>query len=118
MGKRSNFNGGAIPGGMNNIMKQAQRIQREMEQKQTELQNTEFTADAGGGAVSVTMNGKREILKFHISKEAVDPEDVETLEDLVSAAVNACLRRIDEEGSQAMDSITGGVNAGIGGFPF
>ena len=64
------------------------------------------------------MNGKREILKFHISKEAVDPEDVETLEDLVSAAVSACLKKIEEEGASAMDSITGGVNAGIGGFPF
>jgi DNA-binding YbaB/EbfC family protein len=117
MARRGNFSGG-MPGGMSNIMKQAQRIQRQMEEKQEELQNTEFTAEAGGGVVSVTMNGKREILKFHISKEAVDPEDVETLEDLVSAAVSACLKKIEEEGASAMDSITGGVNAGIGGFPF
>ncbi len=115
MAKRGGFPGGGMPGNMNNLMKQAQRMQRQMEESQKELETKEFTAKAGGGAVEVTVTGKKEVTKVKISEEAVDPDDVETLEDLVMAAVNEALRMADEAGAAAMNKMTGGLG---GGFPF
>lgn len=112
MAKRGGFSG--IPGGMGNLMKQAQRMQRQMEEKQKELETKEFVGDAGGGVVSVSLNGKREVLSVKIDKEVVDPEDVETLEDLIAAAMGAALKRVNDETTASMDSITGG----LGGLPF
>ncbi len=102
MARRGGFPGGAMPGNMANLMKQAQKMQRQMEEKQKDLEEKEFTAKSGGGAVEVTLTGKREITKIKLSEEAVDPDDIETLEDLIMAAVNEALRMVDEESSNAM----------------
>lgn len=116
MAKRGGFPGG-MPGNMSNLMKQAQRMQRQMEESQKELETKEFVAKAGGGAVEVTVTGKKEIAKVKLSEEVVDPEDIEMLEDLIMAAVNEALRQLDEFSSQSMSKITGGMG-GLGGLPF
>ena len=113
MAKRGGFPGG-MPGNMNNLMKQAQRMQRQMEEAQKELEEKEVTATAGGGAVEVTISGKKEITKVKLSEEVVDPDDIEMLEDLIMAATNEALRKIEEESSNSMSKITGG----LGGLPF
>lgn len=117
MAKRGGFPGGGMPGNMNNLMKQAQRMQRQMEERQKELEEKEFTAKAGGGAVEVTVTGKKEITKVTLSQEVVDPDDVEMLEDLVMAAANEALRMAEEANSEIMNKMTGGLGLG-GGFPF
>ncbi|MCM1145846.1 MAG: YbaB/EbfC family nucleoid-associated protein [Clostridium sp.] len=117
MAKRGGFPGGGMPGNMNNLMKQAQRMQRQMEESQKELEEKEFTAKAGGGAVEVTVTGKKEITKVTLSQEVVDPDDVEMLEDLVMAAANEALRMAEEANSEIMNKMTGGLGLG-GGFPF
>ena len=106
-------------GGMNMgaLLKQAQRMQRQMEESQKELETKEFTAKAGGGAVEVTVTGKREVTKVKLSEEVVDPEDIEMLEDLVMAAANEALRMAEEANSEAMSKMTGGLGLG-GGLPF
>ncbi len=116
MAKRGGFPGG-IPNNMNNLMKQAQRMQRQMEVQQAELEAKEFEASSGGGAVSVTVTGKREITKVKIDPDAVDPEDVEMLEDLIMAAANEALRKCEEETAAQMSKITGGLS-GLGGGLF
>ena len=113
MAKRGGFPGG-MPGNMNNLMKQAQRMQRQMEENQKELETQEFVAKAGGGAVEVTVTGKKEITKVKLSKDVVNPDDIEMLEDLVMAAANEALRMAEEANTQAMNQMTGGM----GGFPF
>ena len=95
MAKRGGFPGG-MPGNMNNLMKQAQRMQRQMEESQKEMETKEFTAKAGGGAVSVTVTGKKEVKEVIIDKEVVDPDDVEMLQDLIVAAVNEALKQADD----------------------
>ena len=116
MSKKGGFpGGGMMPGGMNNIMKQAQRMQRQMEESQKELETKEFTAKAGGGAVEVTVTGKKEITKVKLSEEVVDPDDIEMLEDLVVAAANEALRMAEEANTEMMGKMTGGLG---GGFPF
>ena len=117
MAKRGGFPGGGMPGNMNNLMKQAQRMQRQMEENQKELEEKEFTAKAGGGAVEVTVTGKKEITKIKLSEEVVDPEDIEMLEDLVMAAANEALRMAEEASAEAMNKMTCGLGLG-GGFPF
>ena len=116
MAKRGGFPGG-MPGNMNNLMKQAQRMQRQMEESQKELETKEFTAKAGGGAVEVTVTGKKEVAKVKLSQEVVDPDDVEMLEDLVMAATNEALRMAEEASSEVMSKMTGGLGLG-GGLPF
>ena len=115
MAKRGGFPGGGMPGNMSNLMKQAQRMQRQMEESQKELELKEFVAKAGGGAVEVTVTGKKEITKVKLSEEVVDPDDIEMLEDLVMAAANEALRMADEASSEMMGKMTGGLG---GGFPF
>ena len=115
MAKRGGFPGGGMPGSMNNLMKQAQRMQRQMEEGQKELETKEFTAKAGGGAVEVTVTGKKEITKVKLSEEAVDLDDIEMLEDLIVAAANEALRQADEANTELMSKMTGGLG---GGFPF
>ncbi len=119
MAKRGGFSGGGMgmPGNMNNLMKQAQKMQRQMEENQKELEIKEFTAAAGGGAVEVTVSGKKEITKVKLSQEVVDPDDIEMLEDLIMAAANEALRKMEEESQSAMSKLTGGLGMG-GGFPF
>ena len=115
MAKRGGFPGGGMPGNMTNLMKQAQRMQRQMEESQKELEAAEFTAAAGGGAVEVTVTGKKEVTKVKIDPDAVDPDDVEMLEDMIIAAVNEAYRQMEEASSNAMAKLTGGLG---GGFPF
>ena len=114
MAKRGGFHGGGMPGNMSNLMKQAQRMQRQMEEGQKELETKEFVAKTGGGAVEVAVNGKKEVLRIVLSEEIVDPEDIETLQDAVMAAVNEAMRQADEAGAQLMGKMTGG----LGGLPF
>jgi hypothetical protein len=117
MAKRGGFPGG-MPGNMNNLMKQAQRMQRQMEETTKELEEKEYSAAAGGGAVTVTVSGKKEILSVKLSEEVVDPDDIEMLQDLIVAATNEALRKMEEDSSQAMSKLTGGLGGLGGGFPF
>ena len=115
MAKRGGFPGGAMPGNKSNQMKQAKRMQRQKEEGQKELETKEFTAAAGGGAVEVTVTGKKEVVKVKLAEEVVDPEDIEMLQDLIVAATNEALRKAEEENAAMMNRMTGGLG---GGFPF
>ena len=115
MPKRGGFPGGMMPGNMNNLMKQAQKMRRQMEENQKALQEKEFTASAGGGAVEVTISGKKEVTKVKLAEEVVEPEDSEMLEDLIMAATNEALRKVEEESAAVVSKLTGGLG---GGFPF
>ena len=117
MAKRGGYPGGMMPGNMNNLMKQAQRMQRQMEEGQKELEEKEFTATAGGGAVEVSVSGKKFVTKVKLDKDAVDPDDVEMLEDLIMAAMNEALGKAEEASQSLMSGSTGGGGLG-GGFPF
>ena len=97
-------------GDMQKQLRQLQQMQAEMEQTQAELAEKELTATAGGGAVEVTINGNKEITKLIIDKDVVDPDDVETLEDLILSAVNEAMRQADEAAAGTMGKITGGMN--------
>lgn len=97
-------------GNMNKMMKQVQKMQAQMAQLQEELANKVVEASAGGGMVQVKVNGKQEVLEIKIQPEAVDPEDVEMLEDMVLAAVNEALRNAQEMVASEMSKITGGMN--------
>ena len=102
-----------MPGGnMQQMLKQAQKMQEKLAKVQEELEAREYEASAGGGMVTVKANGKKEILALTIQPEAVDPEDVEMLQDMVMAAVNEVLRQVEETSSQEMGKLTGGLNLG------
>lgn len=115
MAKRGGFPGG-MPGNMNNLMKQAQKMQKQMEEAQKQLEESEVTATAGGGAVEVTISGKKEVTKVKLAEEVVDPDDIEMLEDLIMAATNEALRKIEEATQQSMSKITGGLGGGLNGL--
>lgn len=95
---------------MNQMMKQVKKMQAQMKKAQAELEEKEVEATAGGGVVKVRANGKKEILSIEIQPEAVDPDDVEMLQDLVTAAVNEALKQVDELVAQSMGKLTGGLN--------
>ena len=118
MAKRGGFPGMGMPGNMNNLMKQAQRMQRQMEETTKELEEKEYSASAGGGAVTVTVSGKKEVLSVKLAEEVVDPNDIEMLQDLIVAATNEALRKMEEESQAAMSKLTGGLGGLGGGFPF
>ena len=103
-----------MPGGMNQaaMMKQAQKMQQEMLRMQQEQEAKTFTAKAGGGMVSATVNGKHELVGLEINPEAVDPDDVEMQQDMVMAAVNEAMRTADAEAANNMSRLTGGLNLG------
>lgn len=103
-----------MPGGMNqaSMLKQAQKMQQEMLRMQAEQEAKTFTAKAGGGMVSATVNGKHELVSIEINPEAVDPDDVEMLQDMVIAAVNEAMRAADNEAANNMSRLTGGLNLG------
>ena len=107
---RGGFPGGFGGGNMNNLMKQAQKLQRDMEQAQKELETKEFESSVGGGAVVVKVNGKKEVLDVTMKPEVVDPDDIEMLQDLVLSAVNEALRSVDEMQASQMSKVTGGMN--------
>lgn len=118
MAKRGGFSGGGMPGNMNNLMKQAQKMQKQMEDATKELEAKEFSASSGGGAVVVTVSGKKEVVSVKLAEEVVDPEDIEMLEDLIVAATNEAYRKMEEESNASMSRITGGLGGMGGGFPF
>ena len=101
-----------MPGGMNQaaMMKQAQKMQQEMLRMQEEMENKTYSATAGGGVVTASVNGKHEVVDLQIDPEAVDPEDVEMLQDMVIAAVNEAMRSADADAANNMSRLTGGLN--------
>mgnify|MGYP000000579454 FL=1 len=111
MAKKGGF-GGGMPGrmNMNNLLKQAQKMQADMQKAQEELEAKELEASVGGGAVVVKVNGKKEVVAINIKPEVVDPDDIEMLEDLVMSAVNQAMREIDELQKSQMGKLTGGMN--------
>lgn len=106
---KGGYNGGM---NMNNVLKQAQQMQMKMQQMQAELEGREVEATAGGGVVKATAYGNKTIKSIEIKPEAVDPEDVEMLQDLILAAVNEALAKADEMMAAEMGKITGGMNLG------
>ena len=103
-----------MPGCMNQMqmMKQAQKLREDMMRMQEEQENKTYSAKAGGGVVEATVNGKHEVVALTIDPEAVDPEDVEMLQDMVIAAVNEAMRAADNDAAQSMSRLTGGMNLG------
>lgn len=99
-----------MPGNMNKMFKQVQKMQQDMQIKQEEIEKKEMDATAGGGAVKIRINGKKEIVKMEIAPEVVDPEDVEMLQDLIMAAVNEAVRMADDYHQKEMGKLTGGLN--------
>lgn len=114
MARRGGFQGG-MPGNMNNLMKQAQKMQKQMEDTTKELQEKEYEATAGGGVVKVVITGKKEVKSVKLAEEVVDPDDIEMLEDLIVAATNEALRAMEADAQEKMGRLTGGLG---GGFPF
>ena len=112
MAKHGGFPMGGM-GNMQQLMKQAQRMQENMTKKQAELNAQEFTAASGGGMVKVTVNGAREVLSVEIDPQCVDPNDVEMLQDLVLSAVNSALKEAATTVEQEMGKLTGGMNLGF-----
>ena len=110
---KGGFRGG-MPGGMNQaaMMKQAQKMQQELLRMQQEQESKTFTAKAGGGMVAATVNGKHELTALEINPEAVDPDDVDMLQDMVIAAVNEAMRTADAAAQNNMSKLTGGLNLG------
>ena len=110
---KGGFRGG-MPGGMNQaaMMKQAQKLQQQMMQMQEEQEKKTHTATSGGGMVRATVNGKHELVALEVKPEAVDPDDVEMLQDMVIAAVNEAMRAADAEAANNMTRLTGGLNLG------
>ena len=111
------FGGGRPMGGMGgmnmNMIKQAQKMQQDMLKMQTELQSKEYSATAGGGVVSATVTGKKELIKLTIDPEAVDPDDVDMLQDMIMAAVNEALRASENDMASSMQKFTGGMGLGF-----
>jgi len=108
---KGGFRGGMPMGGFNNnMLKQAQKMQQQMLQMQQEMESKEYEATAGGGMVTAAVNGKHELLRLSIDPEAVDPEDVEMLQDMVIAAINEAMRKADADASANMGKFTGGLN--------
>lgn len=114
---KGGFRGGPVGGGMNmNMIKQAQKMQSDMLKMQEDLEKAEYTATAGGGVVTAVVSGKRELVSLTIEPDAVDPDDVEMLQDLIIAAVNEALRKVETSASEGMAKLTGGLNLGGLGF--
>lgn len=97
-------------GNMNNLIKQAQKFQKQMEDMQKDLENKSYDASVGGGTVTATVNGKKQLVSIKIDPEAVDPEDVEMLQDLIVSACNEALKKAEDESSGEMKKMTGGMN--------
>ena len=108
MARRGGGFSGGMPGNMNNLMKQAQRMQRQMEENKKALEAKEFTATSGGGAVEVVISGKKELKTLTISPDAVDPDDVEMLQDMIIVAINEAMKQVDAESEKLF--------GGMGGF--
>ena len=107
---KKGYGGGMMPGNMNQILKQAQKMQDNMQKMQQELEAKEFEVSVGGGDVTVKVNGQKELLDITMKPEVVDPDDIEMLQDLVISAVNEALRKVDEAQSSQMSKMAGGMN--------
>ena len=109
-----------IPKGptMNDMLKQAQKMQEDMANLQAELEEREYDISAGGGAVNLKINGKKQITELNIAPEIVDPDDVETLADIIIAAVNEGIAKVEKVSETEMGKITGGMGMGMPGMPF
>ena len=107
---------GGGPSNMQSMLKQAQKMQEEMAEKQAELEEREYDVAAGGGVINVKINGKKEILSVKIDPEVIDPDDAETLEDLIVAAVNEAIKKVEAVSAEEMQRITGSVNLPAGMF--
>ena len=125
MSKKGGFPGQMGGMNMNNLMKQAQRMQRQMQEGQQALEESEFTATAGGGVVEVTVTGKRAVKSIILKEEVVDPEDIEMLQDLIVAAVNEAMKKVDDAQAESMSKFAGGLGGfggglggGLGGLSF
>lgn len=103
---------GGFPGGanMNNMMKQVKKMQEQMEKAQQDIEEKEFESTSGGGVVSATVNGKKEVIAIKIDPDVIDPEDSEMLEDLIIAAINDAMKKADEYSGETMGKLTGGLN--------
>ena len=105
-------------GNMSEMLKKAQKMQEEMQATQAALEEKEYEVSAGGGAVSLKINGKKQILSLDIAPEIVDPDDIETLSDILVAAVNEAIKRVEDTSAAEMEKITGAMNLpGMGGMP-
>lgn len=102
--------GVAFRGGISELMKQAHRMQTKLEQVKEEIKEETWTAEAAGGKIKATINGARELTEIQIDKDLVDPEDIDTLQDVVVSAVNAALSLADEKINEATEGVTGGMN--------
>ena len=107
---------GGGPANMQAMLKQAQKMQEDMTAMQEELETREYDVSAGGGVVNVKINGKKELLSVKISPEVVDPDDIETLEDLIVAAVNEGIKKVEASSSEEMQKITGSMGLGFPGM--
>ncbi len=107
---KQRFPMGAMGGNANNMIRQAQKMQQEMLKAQEEIEQCEFEATAGGGAVTAKMNGKKELTDISIKPEACDPDDIEMLQDLILTVVNDVIKKVDEANSAKMSKLTGGLN--------
>lgn len=105
----NNFRGGFGGGNMQNLLKQAQQMQAEMEKKQKEIEETTFTSSVGGNMIEISMNGKYEVLSVNIKPEVIDPEDPEMLADMVKSAINSCIEKIETAKKENMPNIPGGM---------
>ena len=113
MAKHGGFAGGMPGMNMNNLMKQYQKMQKKLEETQEELAKKEYTGQASGGAVKIVISGEKKVLKVSLNKDAVDPEDVETLEEMIALAANQALTEIEKDSSQEMGRLTGGMGLGF-----
>lgn len=113
MAKHGGFAGGMPGMNMNNLMKQYQKMQKKLEETQEELAKKEYIGQAGGGAVKIVISGEKKVLKVSLNKDAVDPEDVETLEEMIALAANQALTEIEKDSSQEMGRLTGGMGLGF-----
>ena len=107
---RQRFPMGGMGGNANNMIRQAQKMQQEMLKAQEEIEQAEFDASSGGGAVSVKMTGKKELTEINIKPEACDPDDIEMLQDLILTAVNDVIKKVDDANNAKMSKLTGGIN--------
>ena len=105
-----------MPGNMNNLMKQAQKMQKQMEETTKTLEDKVYESSVGGGDVTAKVSGKQELMEIKLDPEVVDPDDIETLEDLIISAVNEALRAQEDDYNSSMGKISGGM--GLGGLPF
>ena len=115
---KGGFRGGMLMGGMNQMqmMKQAQKMQQDLLKMQQEMEEKQYEATAGGGVITAVVSGKRELVRVTIDPEAVDPDDVEMLQDMVVAAVNEALKAATEKSQSQMSALTGGLGGGLGGL--